>query len=65
MVLNVTSVVFVDISIYADNAVVFVNLSLLAHCWNVPFPVFGCFHIMLNMFMITSERFFLFLLLRS
>lgn len=65
MVLNVTCVVFVDISIYADDAVVFVNLSLLAHCWNVPFPVFGCFHVMLNMFMITPERFFLFVLLRS
>lgn len=65
MVLNITCVMFVDMSIYADDAVVFVNFSLLARCWNVPFPVFGCFHIMLNMFMITSGRFFLFLSLRS
>lgn len=37
IVLNVTCVVFIDVNIYADDVVIFVNLSPVAHCWNVPF----------------------------
>lgn len=37
IVLNVTCVVFIEVNIYADDVVIFVNLSLVARGWNVPF----------------------------